>query len=112
MADRPAALQLRLLRTVVEVAAEKNSTLVLPFPVGLLTATIRVPRVGGHDALRAEWCSPTARRRTWAGYRSPTTLAVSNSTAHRGSALPAESVASEMASTVGTALAAFVRNPS
>ena len=43
MADRPAALQLRLLRTVVEVAAEKNSTLVLPFPVGLLTATIRVP---------------------------------------------------------------------
>ena len=29
-------LQLRLLRTVVEVAAEKNSTLVLPFPVELL----------------------------------------------------------------------------
>jgi hypothetical protein len=32
----PAALQLRLLQTVVEVAAEKNSTLVLPFPVELL----------------------------------------------------------------------------
>ena len=31
-----AALQLRLLQTVVEVAAEKNSTLVLPFPVELL----------------------------------------------------------------------------
>jgi hypothetical protein len=29
-------LQLRLLETVVEVAAEKNSTLVLPFPVELL----------------------------------------------------------------------------
>ncbi|HEY0403150.1 MAG TPA: slipin family protein, partial [Blastococcus sp.] len=29
-------LQLRLLQTVVEVAAEKNSTLVLPFPVELL----------------------------------------------------------------------------
>jgi hypothetical protein len=29
----PAALQLRLLENVVEVAAEKNSTLVLPFPV-------------------------------------------------------------------------------
>jgi regulator of protease activity HflC (stomatin/prohibitin superfamily) len=36
MADTPAALQLRLLETVVEVAAEKNSTLVLPFPVELL----------------------------------------------------------------------------
>jgi hypothetical protein len=36
MADTPTALQLRLLQTVVEVAAEKNSTLVLPFPVELL----------------------------------------------------------------------------
>ncbi|MDQ2848231.1 MAG: slipin family protein [Actinomycetota bacterium] len=36
MEQTPAALQLRLLQTVVEVAAEKNSTLVLPFPVELL----------------------------------------------------------------------------
>jgi regulator of protease activity HflC (stomatin/prohibitin superfamily) len=36
MAATPAALQLRLLQTVVEVAAEKNSTLILPFPVELL----------------------------------------------------------------------------
>jgi regulator of protease activity HflC (stomatin/prohibitin superfamily) len=36
MAEQPAALQLRLLQTVVEVAAEKNSTLILPFPVELL----------------------------------------------------------------------------
>jgi regulator of protease activity HflC (stomatin/prohibitin superfamily) len=36
MSEAPAALQLRLLETVVEVAAEKNSTLVLPFPVELL----------------------------------------------------------------------------
>jgi len=36
MAGDPAALQLRLLQTVVEVAAEKNSTLVMPFPVELL----------------------------------------------------------------------------
>ncbi len=36
MVEHPAALQLRLLQTVVEVAAEKNSTLVLPFPVELL----------------------------------------------------------------------------
>jgi regulator of protease activity HflC (stomatin/prohibitin superfamily) len=36
MSAEPAALQLRLLQTVVEVAAEKNSTLILPFPVELL----------------------------------------------------------------------------
>jgi regulator of protease activity HflC (stomatin/prohibitin superfamily) len=36
MSDTPAALQLRLLETVVQVASEKNSTLVLPFPVELL----------------------------------------------------------------------------
>src|SRR5579875_2989368 len=36
MARDPAALQLRLLQTVVEVAAEKNSTLVMPLPVELL----------------------------------------------------------------------------
>jgi regulator of protease activity HflC (stomatin/prohibitin superfamily) len=45
----PAALQLRLLQTIVEVAAEKNSTLVLPFPVELLrfleSATPRAPAV-------------------------------------------------------------------
>jgi regulator of protease activity HflC (stomatin/prohibitin superfamily) len=36
MSANPAALQLRLLQTMVEVAAEKNSTLVLPFPVEML----------------------------------------------------------------------------
>jgi regulator of protease activity HflC (stomatin/prohibitin superfamily) len=36
MHQQPAALQLRLLQTMVEVAAEKNSTVVLPFPVELL----------------------------------------------------------------------------
>ncbi|MFF7637685.1 slipin family protein [Kitasatospora sp. NPDC008050] len=36
MAETPGAMQLRLLQTVVEVAAEKNSTLVLPFPIELL----------------------------------------------------------------------------
>src|SRR6202161_423201 len=36
MARDRAALQLRLLQTVVEVAAEKNSTLVMPVPVELL----------------------------------------------------------------------------
>jgi regulator of protease activity HflC (stomatin/prohibitin superfamily) len=52
MAATPAALQLRLLQTMVEVAAEKNSTLVLPFPVEMLryfeavaTGTPAPPRV-------------------------------------------------------------------
>lgn len=36
MAADPAALQLRLLQTVVDVSAEKNSTLIMPFPVELL----------------------------------------------------------------------------
>jgi regulator of protease activity HflC (stomatin/prohibitin superfamily) len=36
MSSTPGALQLRLLQTVVEVAAEKNSTLVMPFPVEML----------------------------------------------------------------------------
>jgi regulator of protease activity HflC (stomatin/prohibitin superfamily) len=57
MAATPAALQLRLLQTRVEVAAEKNSTLVLPFPVELLryfeaaahAADPAVPRAGIPD---------------------------------------------------------------
>ncbi|MEU8135878.1 slipin family protein [Streptodolium elevatio] len=36
MSKSPSALQLRLLQTMVEVSAEKNSTLILPFPVELL----------------------------------------------------------------------------
>jgi regulator of protease activity HflC (stomatin/prohibitin superfamily) len=42
MGDTPGALQLRLLQTVVDVAAEKNSTLVMPFPVELLRFFDRV----------------------------------------------------------------------
>ncbi|MFD3942556.1 slipin family protein [Streptomyces sp. NPDC058579] len=44
MADTPEAMQLRLLQTVVEVAAEKNSTLVMPFPVELLRYFDRAAR--------------------------------------------------------------------
>jgi len=55
MAEHPAALQLRLLQTVVEVAAEKNSTLVLPFPVELLRFLERAtPRPSEHQDA-AEW---------------------------------------------------------
>ncbi|MEV0250699.1 slipin family protein [Nocardia sp. NPDC050712] len=50
MAESPASLQLRLLETVVQVAAEKNSTLVLPFPVELLRFLERsTPEVKGAE---------------------------------------------------------------
>jgi regulator of protease activity HflC (stomatin/prohibitin superfamily) len=47
MTADPAALQLRLLQTVVEVAAEKNSTLVMPVPVELLRFFDRAARETG-----------------------------------------------------------------
>jgi regulator of protease activity HflC (stomatin/prohibitin superfamily) len=46
MGDTPGALQLRLLQTVVDVAAEKNSTLVMPFPVELLRFFERATNTG------------------------------------------------------------------
>src|SRR6202043_2674570 len=55
MARDPAALQLRLLQTVVEVAAEKNSTLVMPVPVELLRFFERVaPGPPASDTRSAE----------------------------------------------------------
>ena len=38
MSDSPTALQLRYLQTLHDIAAEKNSTIVFPLPVELLTA--------------------------------------------------------------------------
>ncbi|MDQ8703731.1 slipin family protein [Streptomyces sp. LHD-70] len=54
MANEPAALQLRLLQTVVAVAAEKNSTLVLPFPVELLRFLERSTQQSDASAALAE----------------------------------------------------------
>ncbi|MEV8340664.1 slipin family protein [Streptomyces niveus] len=53
MAGQPAALQLRLLQTVVAVAAEKNSTLVLPFPVELLRFLERATPAEAQQAVQA-----------------------------------------------------------
>ncbi|WP_030605741.1 slipin family protein [Streptomyces fulvoviolaceus] len=50
MQDTPSALQLRLLQTIVAVAAEKNSTLVLPFPVELLRFLERADQPQEHPA--------------------------------------------------------------
>jgi regulator of protease activity HflC (stomatin/prohibitin superfamily) len=60
MAADPAALQLRLLQTVVEVAAEKNSTLVMPVPVELLRFFDRVAPAVGHTQPAAEDASDTS----------------------------------------------------
>jgi regulator of protease activity HflC (stomatin/prohibitin superfamily) len=67
MTTHPAALQLRLLQTVVEVAAEKNSTLVLPFPVELLRFLERAtppepaPPPAATETARPEIPDPRAR---------------------------------------------------
>ena len=91
MAEHPAALQLRLLQTVVEVAAEKNSTLVLPFPVELLrflekaTPQQRGPKTQSARRPPKRSRFATARRRMWTPHRSPTTLAVCPSKVLRAS---------------------------
>ena len=53
MARDPAALQLRLLQTVVEVAAERNSTLVMPIPVELLRFFDKFTPSGGGETKSA-----------------------------------------------------------
>ncbi|MET7460762.1 slipin family protein [Nonomuraea sp. NPDC005501] len=50
MSKTPGALQLRLLQTVVEVAAEKNSTLIMPLPVELLRFFDRATQATGQVA--------------------------------------------------------------
>ena len=58
MSYTPTALQLRLLETVVEVAAEKNSTLVLPFPVELLRFVDNLQQQGESPAAEPEEPEP------------------------------------------------------
>jgi regulator of protease activity HflC (stomatin/prohibitin superfamily) len=69
MASTPGALQLRLLQTVVDVAAERNSTLVMPFPVELLRFfdqaarpdTSRVAGAGRGQAIDERFVATTTR---------------------------------------------------
>jgi regulator of protease activity HflC (stomatin/prohibitin superfamily) len=53
MSRDPAALQLRLLQTVVEVAAERNSTLVMPIPVELLRFFDKFTPTSGNTGLES-----------------------------------------------------------
>lgn len=63
----PGSLQLRLLQTVVEVAAEKNSTLVMPFPVEVLrffehaTGQTPTPAAAPTESTPTDEPSPTWR---------------------------------------------------
>src|SRR5204863_10193968 len=41
--SQPATLQLRYLQTLTEIAAEKNSTIVFPLPIDLITAFLSQP---------------------------------------------------------------------
>ncbi len=43
IAAEPTALQLRYLQTLVEVSAEKNSTLIFPLPIDLISAFMKPP---------------------------------------------------------------------
>jgi regulator of protease activity HflC (stomatin/prohibitin superfamily) len=49
LATEPAALQLRYLQTLAEVAAEKNSTLVFPVPIDLISAFLERKAGGGES---------------------------------------------------------------
>ncbi|MET8214405.1 slipin family protein [Streptomyces hirsutus] len=62
MAETPSALQLRLLQTIVAVAAEKNSTLVLPFPVELLRFLERAAQPAAQQEHTLEESGPPAGR--------------------------------------------------
>jgi regulator of protease activity HflC (stomatin/prohibitin superfamily) len=48
MATSPGALQLRQLQTMVEISAEKNSTIIFPIPIELLEAFQAVSRMTGN----------------------------------------------------------------
>lgn len=67
MSATPGALQLRLLQTVVDVAAEKNSTLVMPFPVEVLRFFQRAADQVERGALDTEQTPPEAHSTDPAG---------------------------------------------
>jgi regulator of protease activity HflC (stomatin/prohibitin superfamily) len=46
---QPAAIQLRYLQTLVEIGTEKNTTIVFPLPVDIITSLSRVLEIAGGD---------------------------------------------------------------
>jgi len=47
IAKEPTTLQLRYLQTLTEIASEKNSTLIFPLPLDIISAFMRNRKVGG-----------------------------------------------------------------
>jgi hypothetical protein len=64
MATEPAAITLRYLQTLTEIAVEKNSTIVFPLPMDILTPLGRLLRRASGEAAAApvvpEAVSPTS----------------------------------------------------
>ena len=108
MATHPAALQLRLLQTVVEVAAEKNSTLVLPFPVELLRFLERAtpPDAARRAARRRRDRRPRRNRWRPSGRRPPSSRRHRPRAAERG-----RTVGSRVSATTRAAASLQPRTP-
>ena len=49
IADEPIALQLRYLQTLTEVASEKNSTIMFPVPIDLISAFMGLTKSASND---------------------------------------------------------------
>ena len=60
MARQPIAIQLRYLQTLVEIGSEKNTTVVFPLPIDILTSIGRLlnPASGGDGQPRNERSIP------------------------------------------------------
>jgi regulator of protease activity HflC (stomatin/prohibitin superfamily) len=54
MSQSPAALQLRYLQTLTEIAADKNSTIIFPLPMELLRPFAGQPLMFGHESPAAD----------------------------------------------------------
>lgn len=50
LAERPEAMQLRYLATLLDISGEKNSTIVFPFPIELVRTLLLTPAAGGEQA--------------------------------------------------------------
>ena len=91
MANTPGALQLRLLETIVEVAAEKNSTLVLPFPVELLRFLEQhTPTTAGPNNQATTTPATAALPETRPPLTPEGPVELSSATPNNGSRLPAD----------------------
>ena len=58
IAKEPTALQLRYLQTLVEVAAEKNSTTIFPIPIDLLEPFLRKGKISKYEKPKNELADP------------------------------------------------------